>query len=90
MARHEAGIGARGLAVAPEPAIEQQPKLVEGVGVKAPGNGTERSLDHHWYGNRRPSNLCERSQPERHSFPPQGAWCMDQGCRRIDPNPVWG
>ena len=18
------------------------------------------------------------------------AWCMDQGCRRIDPNPVWG
>ena len=19
-----------------------------------------------------------------------GAWCMDQGCRRIDPNPVWG
>jgi len=21
---------------------------------------------------------------------PVRAWCMDQGCRRIDPNPVWG
>ena len=21
---------------------------------------------------------------------PERAWCMDQGCRRIDPNPVWG
>ena len=21
---------------------------------------------------------------------PSLAWCMDQGCRRIDPSPVWG
>ena len=31
-----------------------------------------------------------RERLVRHGHGPERAWCMDQGCRRIDPNPVWG